>query len=56
MLPRANMPGRAVPPVKEVLLALNPLYAVSFMLHHGMIGFVTLGILATIFALEARRS
>src|SRR5689334_23469940 len=27
----------------EVLLALNPLHAVSFMLHHGMIGFVTLG-------------
>jgi len=27
----------------EVLLALNPLYAVSFMLHHGIIGFVTLG-------------
>src|SRR5437868_2731938 len=27
----------------QVLLALNPLYAVSFMLHHGMIGFVTLG-------------
>jgi KUP system potassium uptake protein len=27
----------------EVLQALNPLYAVSFMLHHGMIGFVTLG-------------
>jgi KUP system potassium uptake protein len=27
----------------EVLFALNPLYAVSFMLHHGMIGFVTLG-------------
>src|SRR6201747_23978 len=27
----------------EVLLALNPVYAVSFMLHHGMIGFVTLG-------------
>jgi KUP system potassium uptake protein len=27
----------------EVLLALNPLYAVSFMLHHGMIGFITLG-------------
>jgi KUP system potassium uptake protein len=27
----------------EVLLSLNPLYAVSFMLHHGMIGFVTLG-------------
>ena len=25
----------------EVLLALNPFYAVSFMLHHGMIGFVT---------------
>jgi KUP system potassium uptake protein len=36
----------AVPPIlqhPEVLLALNPLYAVSFMLHHGMIGFVTLG-------------
>ena len=27
----------------EVLQALNPLHAVSFMLHHGMIGFVTLG-------------
>src|SRR4051794_10379189 len=27
----------------EVLLALNPYYAVSFMLHHGVIGFVTLG-------------
>src|SRR5437764_1277197 len=27
----------------QVLLALNPLYAVYFMLHHGMIGFVTLG-------------
>src|SRR3954453_10308254 len=27
----------------EVLLALNPLYAVSFMIHHGVIGFVTLG-------------
>jgi KUP system potassium uptake protein len=27
----------------EVLQAFNPLYAVSFMLHHGMIGFVTLG-------------
>src|SRR5580765_1986963 len=27
----------------EVLQALNPLYAVSVMLHHGMIGFVTLG-------------
>src|ERR1700731_1702268 len=27
----------------EVLLALNPLNAVSFMLHHGIIGFVTLG-------------
>src|SRR5256884_2166154 len=26
----------------QVLLALNPLYAVYFMLHHGMIGFVTL--------------
>ncbi len=27
----------------EVLLAFNPIYAVSFMLHHGMIGFITLG-------------
>jgi KUP system potassium uptake protein len=27
----------------EVLYALNPLLAVSFMLHHGIIGFVTLG-------------
>ncbi|MBV9985839.1 potassium transporter Kup [Bradyrhizobium sp.] len=36
----------AIPPIlrhPEVLLALNPFYAVSFMLHHGMIGFVTLG-------------
>src|ERR1700724_3451095 len=36
----------AIPPVArqpEVLLSLNPLYAVSFMLHHGIIGFVTLG-------------
>jgi KUP system potassium uptake protein len=36
----------AIPPIfahPEVLLALNPLYAMSFMLHHGMIGFVTLG-------------
>ena len=27
----------------EVLLAFNPLYAVSFMIHHGIIGFITLG-------------
>ncbi len=27
----------------DVLLSLNPVYAVSFMLHHGIIGFVTLG-------------
>jgi KUP system potassium uptake protein len=27
----------------EILYALDPLYAVSFMLHHGIIGFVTLG-------------
>ena len=27
----------------EVLFSLNPLYAVSFMFHHGIIGFVTLG-------------
>src|SRR3954471_18845956 len=25
----------------EILLALNPIYAVSFMLHHGVIGFIT---------------
>lgn len=36
----------AAPPIArhpEVLLALNPVYAVSFMIHHGVIGFVTLG-------------
>jgi KUP system potassium uptake protein len=36
----------AIPPIlrqPEVLLALNPLYAVSFMIHHGIIGFVALG-------------
>jgi KUP system potassium uptake protein len=36
----------AIPPITvhpEVLLALNPFYAVSFMIHHGIIGFVTLG-------------
>jgi KUP system potassium uptake protein len=27
----------------EVLWAINPYYAVSFMLHHGIIGFITLG-------------
>ncbi len=27
----------------EVLFAFNPLYAVSFMIHHGIVGFVTLG-------------
>jgi KUP system potassium uptake protein len=27
----------------EVLFALNPFHAVAFMLHHGIIGFVTLG-------------
>jgi KUP system potassium uptake protein len=27
----------------EVLYALNPIHAVSFMVHHGVIGFVTLG-------------
>jgi KUP system potassium uptake protein len=27
----------------QVLFALNPFYAVSFMFHHGIIGFVTLG-------------
>src|SRR5216684_8421204 len=36
----------ALPPIArhpEVLFAINPFYAVSFMLHHGIIGFVTLG-------------
>src|SRR5271169_193183 len=36
----------AIPPIMrhpEVLFALNPLHAVSFMVHHGIIGFVTLG-------------
>jgi KUP system potassium uptake protein len=27
----------------EIFMALNPMFAVTFMLHHGMIGFVTLG-------------
>src|SRR5579871_1783480 len=36
----AIMPIMAHP---EIFLALNPVLAVSFMLHHGMIGFVTLG-------------
>src|ERR1700726_4015541 len=36
----------AIPPIMrhpEVLYALNPVHAVAFMLHHGVIGFVTLG-------------
>ena len=36
----------AIPPIMQhpqVFAALNPFYAVSFMLHHGVIGFVTLG-------------
>ena len=36
----------AIPPIMrhpEVLFALNPLHAVAFMLHHGIIGFITLG-------------
>src|SRR6202042_1460535 len=36
----------AIPPIMrhpEVLFALNPLHAISFMVHHGVIGFVTLG-------------
>jgi KUP system potassium uptake protein len=36
----------AIPPIMhypEVLLALNPVYAIVFMLRHGIIGFVTLG-------------
>src|SRR3984893_11071719 len=38
----------AIPPIMrhpEVLFALNPLRAVWFMVHHGVIGFVTLGAL-----------
>jgi KUP system potassium uptake protein len=27
----------------EVLFSFNPIYAISFMLHHGIVGFVTLG-------------
>ena len=27
----------------QIFLALNPFYAISFMLHHGLIGFITLG-------------
>jgi KUP system potassium uptake protein len=37
----ASFPAIALRP--EILFALNPLYAVSFMFHHGIIGFVTLG-------------
>src|SRR6266436_5605861 len=36
----------AFPPIfrhPEVLFAINPLYAVAFMIHHGIIGFITLG-------------
>ncbi len=36
----------AIPPIlrhPEVLFAFNPVHAVSFMVHHGIIGFVTLG-------------
>src|SRR5207244_4443013 len=36
----------AFPPIfrhPEVLFAINPLYAAAFMLHHGIIGFITLG-------------
>jgi KUP system potassium uptake protein len=36
----------AIPPIlrqPEVLFALNPIHAVAFMVHHGIIGFVTLG-------------
>ncbi len=37
----ASFPAIALRP--EILFALNPLHAVSFMFHHGIIGFVTLG-------------
>jgi KUP system potassium uptake protein len=42
----AVIAAAAVPQITrhpEVLQAFNPLYAVSFMLHHGLVGFVTLG-------------
>jgi KUP system potassium uptake protein len=42
----AVIAAAAIHPIIEqpqVLYALNPLYAVSFMFHHGIIGFVTLG-------------
>jgi len=42
----ATIAAVAIPHVvkhPEVLLAFNPLYATGFMLHHGIIGFVTLG-------------
>jgi KUP system potassium uptake protein len=37
--------GAIIPVMRhpEVLLALNPIFAIRFMLHHGIIGFVTLG-------------
>jgi KUP system potassium uptake protein len=37
----ASFPAIARRP--EVLFSFNPLHAISFMLHHGIIGFVTLG-------------
>ncbi|MBS0530088.1 MAG: KUP/HAK/KT family potassium transporter, partial [Proteobacteria bacterium] len=41
MIAAAAIPQIAGHP--EVFLALNPLYAVGFMIHHGIIGFITLG-------------
>ena len=37
--------GAIIPVMRnpEIFLALNPVLAVEFMLHHGMIGFITLG-------------
>ncbi len=37
--------GAIIPVMRnpEIFLALNPILAVEFMLHHGMIGFITLG-------------
>jgi len=37
--------GAIIPVMRnpEIFLALNPMLAVEFMLHHGMIGFITLG-------------
>ncbi|MGN6409960.1 MAG: potassium transporter Kup [Nitrobacter sp.] len=42
----AMIAAAAIPQVTkhpEVLLAFNPLHAIGFMIHHGVVGFITLG-------------